>query len=117
MIDLNVLKQCYPKNEKHEYFQAGAYKNLSFNMFTGDEVLVKIKAVKWLEEYVYRAFANAKKVAENETSIIMEIKVFGTEGILFWILGQQERVEVLEPLSLREKIKEKIFMLSKLFEI
>jgi len=117
ITDLNVLKQSFPTNEKHEYFQAGAYKNLAFNMFTGDEIIVKIKTVKWLEEYVYRAFAHAKKVAENETSIIMEMKVFGTEGILFWILAQQERVEVLEPLFLREKIKEKIIKLAKLYEI
>lgn len=99
-----LLKEKFCVSQGANYFKPGEFMNKSFMMFGGEPVKVILKLIHWLEEYVYRAFPHAVKLGAENDSIVMEIEVLGVEGILYWILSQQERVEVIEPLELKAKV-------------
>lgn len=102
---IEILKEKFRANDQKNYFSTGEYEKHAFNMFSGKETKVTFKALKRLEEYAYREFPTAKKIAEDDATITMEVTVLSTTGILFWILSQQNWVEVIGPKSFREEIK------------
>ncbi|KGA95873.1 hypothetical protein AJ85_18075 [Alkalihalobacillus alcalophilus ATCC 27647 = CGMCC 1.3604] len=86
-------------------------------MFTGEEVTVKLRVDSSIEEYVYRAFPTAQKINVYKGKYtIFDVKVLGMDGILFWILGQQDRVKVISPEELRNKVKDIIFRMTKIYK-
>lgn len=112
---MKLLVQRFRKDEPHSFFSVGEFSKMAVQMFTGQEITVKVKAVAWLEEYIYRQFPHATKMEERGDGVIMEIRVLSTEGILFWLLSQQNHVEVLAPLTFRNKIKDIIHKMSQVY--
>lgn len=115
IMEIIILEDRFRVHDKDSYFSAGEFKKQSFNMFSGEKLTVRLKVVKWVEEYVYRTFEDVKKVKESEDFIEMDVSVLSEEGIMFWILGQQDRVEVIAPIEVRERVKERIRKMSKLY--
>lgn len=104
-----------PKSTK--YIDVGEFVGSSFSMHTGDKQTVRLKMIKGTEHYLKTESPKVKIIKENydENWIIVELEVLGDEGIMFWILKQQDRVEVLKPLELREKVKETIERMAKVY--
>lgn len=114
---IQILDERFQLNKSSDYFKPGKYSNQSYNMYSGEEVTVKLKVDRSVDEYVYRTFPIVNKVnSDDEDMSIFEINVLGTKGILFWILGQRDRVEVLSPKVLRDEVKEIITKMLKKYE-
>jgi predicted DNA-binding transcriptional regulator YafY len=104
--EIKALKEKFQIDHGDNRFQPGDYINQSYYMFTGDPVTVRLKIQSWMEEYLHRTFPKVKHISSDEKWITTEVEVLGTEGIIYWILSQQDRVEVLTPQSLRKQIIE-----------
>lgn len=91
--------------------------NTTFNMFNGNPVLVRLKVANVTVEYIQRALPEARIISENTTHTLMEVIVAGEEGILRWIFNQRQFVEVLSPQSLRERVKDSIKEMVKLYDM
>jgi predicted DNA-binding transcriptional regulator YafY len=116
--NLKILEEHFTR-DKHEVFSSGDFANLTFNMFNGKPITVTLNVENSTVEYVQRAFPEAK-IIENHVSSFhtrMEVKVAGEEGILKWLLSQQDDIEVLSPLSLREKVQETIKNMASLYKL
>lgn len=90
-----------------KHIDLGEYRMQSFNMFTGELMIVRIKMKSLLQEYLYRECVKAEEIeiVDDEWSIY-ELEVRGTQGIILWLLQQKDEIEVLSPQSLRDEVKE-----------
>lgn len=119
---LDRISECEYSKEKlangRDYIDVGEFVGSSFSMHTGEKQTVRLKMLKGTEEYLKTESPKVNVIQENsdEDWVIVELEVLGDEGIMFWILKQQDRVEVLEPLKLREKIKDTIDRMAKLYK-
>ncbi|MEH7119217.1 WYL domain-containing protein [Neobacillus vireti] len=70
---------------------------------------VTLKISKHILEYLRRAFPIVHQTSTIQDEWMeVQVEVLGYDGIMFWILQQAELVEVLGPVELREKVREKI---------
>lgn len=75
-----------------KYMQAGALMN------------IKIRCKKEKRKLIEEGFKNVNLIEDNEDECILEIKCF-EEGFLRWVMGQEDSMEVLEPIVLRNHIR------------
>lgn len=115
VFDLAVLKETITPNKGEERFQPGKYVNQSFNMFTGEVEIVTLRIRSVIKPYFIRRFPSSRIVKEDEKTFVAEVEVAGTEGIMFWILSQKADVEVLQPVSVRERMKQLLTDMLKLY--
>lgn len=115
---LKMLKAHYSIGP-NEYFSPGDFANITFNMFNGKPIDVILKVEEEMVEYVQRSFPEAKFLDNNLSSTPkkMKVTVAGEEGILKWLLSQQDKVEVLSPKSLKEKIQQAIKNMARLYQL
>lgn len=118
IMNLEMLEERFTKG-MNEYFSSGDFANITFNMFNGMPITVTLKVENSTVEYVQRAFPEAKIINNpvSSTHALMEVKVAGEEGILKWLLSQQDDIEVLSPLSLRRKMQQSIKNMARLYKI
>ncbi len=118
IMNLKMLEEHFTMG-KNEYFSSGDFANLTFNMFYGKPITVTLRVENSTVEYVQRAFPEANILSNynTPTHTRMEVNVAGEEGILKWLLSQQDDIEVLSPLSLREKVQETIKNMARLYHI
>ena len=115
VFDLYVMEETVYSDKGQDRFQPGQYANQSFNMFTGEVETVTLKVQAGIKPYFIRRFPSGRIIQEDEDSFIAEVKVNGIEGILFWILSQKADVEVLQPISLRVRMKQLLTDMLKLY--
>lgn len=101
-----ILEERFRVDKGKDFFSAGEFTKRSYNMFVGEPIKVRMKVIQWLEEYVHREFPQAVTIRSDDTHAIMEVEALGMEGVVYWILSQQDRVEVVSPPALRSKVKE-----------
>lgn len=92
--NLEIYNKINPsdiKNKLH-YMQGGDYMDIKFK-FWGESI-----------DAVLDRLPQSKIISKNEDRYIVEAKVFG-RGIKMWLLSQAEFLEVIEPLELRDDIK------------
>lgn len=100
------------KNE----FDTADYINRVFNMFTGTKETVKIKFNKELINAVIEKFGEdvqLRKLDENNFEIRVTIKV--SEGFFSWVLQYGSKAEIIEPTDVREKMKNYVGKMYKLY--
>jgi predicted DNA-binding transcriptional regulator YafY len=100
------------KNE----FDTADYINRVFNMFTGTKETVKIKFNKELINVVIEKFGEdvqLRKLDENNFEIRVTIKV--SEGFFSWVLQYGSKAEIIEPKYVREKMKNYVGKMYKLY--
>lgn len=99
----DVLEQHFKK----KHFEDGDFKKKIQFMQRGNLQRVKLKCKAYIEEFVKDRLPTAKVVERRQESgeefIYVELQVYG-DGIIRWLLGQEDGVEVLEPRALREEM-------------
>jgi len=95
-------------------FKEGEFRKLTQFMFTGQLQTVTFKFFGRSLEAVLDRLPTAEISEALEDSFIVKARVFG-QGIIMWILGQGDNVEVLEPISMRNEVKEKIERMMKVY--
>lgn len=86
-------------------FQEGEFRRRVPFMFAGELMRVRFKYDGTSIDAIMDRLPTAKILSEKKGGYIIEAEVFG-KGILMWLLGQKDTVEIMEPLSLREEMKE-----------
>lgn len=88
-------------------FLAGEHANMSYMMHVGDRPLtVVMKMERWLVSYMEDQFPYHEYVKSTGGQDVYRVTVKNEQSILFWVLRQRDWIEVLEPLTLRETIKD-----------
>ena len=88
-------------------FEEGEFRKRIQFMYPGPLTTIKFKF--WgpsLEAVLDRLPSIKEPVIDNGKEAIVEAEIYGEKGIMMWLFSQMEYIEVLEPLSLREKMKE-----------
>ncbi|MCR5202108.1 MAG: WYL domain-containing protein, partial [Lachnospiraceae bacterium] len=106
------IKRCKPLNEKYiikysDRFEEGLYRKRIQFMFAGELVKVRLKVHERALEATLDRLPTARVILEKKDANIVEAEVYG-DGIIMWVLSQGEKVEIIYPEKLREKIKGKI---------
>lgn len=87
----------------------GEYIQRSFNMYIGDPQNIKLKVKDSNITYLKRRFPEVTiSPAMEESWFDVQLVVNGLAGIKLWILQQGQYVQVMEPIELREKVKQDI---------
>ena len=92
------------------YFDSADYVSKLFNMFSGSlKQLDFICDNSILEEILDRFGSGAliTKSTEDNEHFRMRIKIVVSEGLVSWIMQFGNKIEVIEPLSLREQVMER----------
>lgn len=86
-------------------FQEGEFRKRIQFMFSGDLLKVKFLYTGNSPQSVKDRLPTARIIEETDNGRLFEVEVYGN-GIKMWLLTQGEQVEVLEPIQLREEMKE-----------
>lgn len=85
-------------------FEEGEFRKRVQFMFPGRLMKIQLKIFGNSVEAAMDRLPTAKIVSEKNGEFIIEAEVYGN-GILMWILSQGNKIEILEPLSLRNEMK------------
>jgi predicted DNA-binding transcriptional regulator YafY len=104
---IKMLHQTKDAFEIPEEFDFDEFLRPSFGVFQGDGVKVRIwfapDDAGYIKEKIWHD--TQEIVPQKDGSIIFEAEVAGTEEIKFWVMSWGAKAEVLEPESLRDKIR------------
>jgi predicted DNA-binding transcriptional regulator YafY len=117
---MDRIEDCLVTNERFRLSEAdvniGEYIRKSFNMYVGDPQKVRLRLKESNIPFLKRRFP---EVSISPTSVNgwydVDLEVNGLDGIKLWILQQGQFVEVIEPLELREKVKQDIAEMYQLY--
>ena len=90
-----------------KYFVEGELRKRIQFMKAGPLMTIRFRFWGESPEAAQDRFPNAKIVNRTKNDVTIEAEVFG-DGVVMWLLSQAEFLEVLEPKSLRDKMKQTI---------
>lgn len=88
-------------------FEEGKFRKRVQFMKPGQLMTIRFRFWGDSPEAALDRFPNAKVIRKTNQDVVIEAEVFG-EGVVMWLLSQAEWLEVLEPKSLRETMKQTI---------
>ncbi|MGN0487375.1 MAG: helix-turn-helix transcriptional regulator [Acutalibacteraceae bacterium] len=99
------------------YFDSADYSGKIFNMFSGDTQTLEISCdSSILEEILDRFGTDATiRVGGSENRFMLITKCVVSEGLVSWVMQFGDKIEVIEPQSLRKKIKSRAEEISGLY--
>lgn len=95
-------------------FKEGEFRKITQFMYTGELQNVVFKFYGHSLEAVLDRLPTAEVVESLEDGFMIRARVFG-QGIMMWLLSQGDNVEVIEPISMRNKMKEKVERMMELY--
>lgn len=99
-------------------FNVTEYIDSTFNVFTGDKEMVKLRFTNDLLNPIVDKFGvGAHILPEDEGHSILVAEATVSEGFISWIIQFGGRIELLEPVETRELIKEKILELNRVYSV
>lgn len=98
-------------------FDVTSFLKKSIKMFSGKEdVTVRLKVLKdWIAGYLKDELGEDCKIKCENNELAAEFQAFMSEGLIKWIMSMGKDVEVIEPLELREKIKDRALEIAALY--
>jgi predicted DNA-binding transcriptional regulator YafY len=110
---LDRIENCVITNQKFSLspddIKVGEYLQQAFYMYGGNLQKVRLKVKESNIPFLKRQFPVVSINATNAQEWLdVRLEVRGLEGIKLWVLQQGQYVEVLEPMELREKVKDDI---------
>lgn len=115
IVSFIILNQTYSKQLFSKYNVGNMKKNTKF-MSGGRFIKVKLKVDKLVLNTILDQIPNAIIINENNSFAFLEVKIF-EDGFIKWVLNNSDAVEVINPIEIRDKIKnEAIKILNKYSE-
>lgn len=101
---METLREKYGVNDKFSFKE---YMNGSIGIYKGDSLAVKLKIIYPMSRIVSEKnwVDNQKITWMSEEEILFEAEVKGKTELISWILSMGDKVEVLEPIELKDEIK------------
>lgn len=113
MGDVRILEE---KGKKIDKFNVYDYLKKTWYMYSGPETRVIVKFQNNCKAVVTeRNMAEGKILQEDGEYFLYEFICNGTYGIKLWLMGFGRGAEVIEPVELREEIKEEIMGMTKAY--
>lgn len=107
MTDIEIIDQARAKLPEGEHFNVAEYSKKVFNMFGGEEEMVKIQFDNSLVNVVidrYGKDITLEKVDENSFSVRIKIAVSST--FFAWVFQFGDKVKILSPESVVDRFGE-----------
>ena len=109
-----------PASEVSEYegeFDAADYASKCLNMFGGEIAKIKLRCDMELLNELFDRFGDDIPVQKDgEEHFIALVEAAVSEGFINWVCQYGDMAEVLEPVELRERVKERLEKAVKLYE-
>lgn len=109
MSKLSVLDaDVRPINEVSKYedsLDVSDYLSTMFNMFSGDECLTTLEFHISLEEEIVDRFGRVRIQAVDGNHLKATVKASDSDGFVSWVMQFGDKVKVVEPASLAEKVR------------
>ena len=97
------------------YFDAADYIKKSFNMFSGEQQMIRLRCKNDLYEQVVDRFGEDIMLVPNDNGYFtITVKAMVSKGLIAWLL-QFEEIEVISPESVRNLIRERIARLNDIY--
>ena len=101
-----------------DHFDAADYLRKTFNMYSGEVQYVELLCKNSMLEVILDKLGDGLDFLSNDqTRFTVRARVYVSEGLIEWLLQYSDRVEVLSPESLREKMLQKIRALNEMYGI
>jgi predicted DNA-binding transcriptional regulator YafY len=100
------------------FFDSADYSGKIFNMFSGDTQTFEASCHSSILEEIVDRFGSdtTMRVGSDEDRFFMSTKCVISEGLVSWIMQFGDRIEVLEPKSLRDQVKKRAEEISDLYK-
>ncbi|CUX45608.1 hypothetical protein BN3590_01532 [Clostridium sp. C105KSO15] len=108
-----IINSKYPEIMKEEHLNKDIHSN-RYSMLAGEEITVTVKVECIMKKVIDDLFPEHRVVDSNKDSTVFEIRTY-KQGFISWLLGQSEKVEVIEPVTLRQELLIKIQELQKIY--
>ncbi len=95
--------KAYRRSIYQNYHRSGMHHNAQF-MYAGELVKIRFRCRRSAAEAVLDRIPEYTITEEQKDCLLVEAKVFG-DGFLRWALMQGDKMEILEPNELREKLR------------
>lgn len=113
---LNINRKLAKGLESIDEFNVTKYMDTTFNVFTGEKERVMIRFTNELLNPMIDKFGvGVNMFPQDEEHSIIVADVLVSEGFISWILQFGGKVQLLEPVELRDEIKERILELNKAY--
>lgn len=91
------------------YFDSADYSGKIFNMFSGDTQTLEASCdISILEEILDRFGTDTSiRVGGSENRFLLTTKCVVSDGLVSWVMQFGDKIEVLEPKSLKEQVKKR----------
>lgn len=108
MTDLKV-RDFSEVSPYKSFFDSADYSGKLFNMFSGDVQQLELVCDNDILEEILDRFGNAAAITKRVDDERFTLRTKGTvsDGLVSWIMQFANKIEVVEPVSLREQIKKK----------
>lgn len=109
MRKIQIVEELRDGRELFDKFDMAVYAKKVFNMFTGDEQNVKIQFDNSLIGVVIDRFGkDVMIIPKDEHTFVINVKVNISNMFFGWIIGLGDKVKILEPLNVVEKMRGEI---------
>lgn len=100
------------------YFDSADYSGKIFNMFSGDTQTLEMLCDNTMLEDIIDRFGTSATIrtGDDETKFYISTKCALSDGLVSWLMQFGERIEVLEPKSLREQIKTRAMKIAEIYK-
>lgn len=101
------------------FFDSADYSGKLFNMFSGDTQKLTLRCSDSILEEMVDRFGDDCKIRkvskDNKESFILDTKCVCSEGLVSWIMQFGNKVEVINPESLRNDVREKAISITETY--
>ncbi len=105
ITNIKIANKCYKNSSEFTYLDLQTYMAEHIYMCSGNSTTVTFRVVKSMIGDVLDWFCDCEFIKENSKYCYVKVNV-NINAMVYWSLQYGAYVEVLEPLSIREKIKD-----------
>ena len=116
MDTVKILEEKITKREELKSFNIKKHKKQIFNMFAGESTSVTIRIDKCLIDAMFDKFGAGVKmrmVSENEAEFVADVQI--SSAFIGWCISFGDKLRVVAPNTVIEKINEQIEILKKMY--
>lgn len=117
VLRIKNIRVIQEEFKRPKSFSIKEYMKNSWNVFRGEDIKVKVMFKREVAEFIKETNWHENQQIEElpNGDIIFTVYVNGTAEIKSWVMGFSDKAKVLEPMNLKEEIKEEIKALNLIY--
>ncbi len=104
--EFKIIKDKFSANIKEVYINKDIHSN-RYSMLAGEEISVVVRTENSMKRVIEDLYPSHRVLESLNDKATYEIRTY-KQGFISWLLGQGEKVEVIEPESFRQELLAKI---------